>query len=68
MNGKQLIEYIQKNNLEEAVVSVTATIYRQGDHDCRTTTNVSIMEDSVYDDEQRKYVPAIDFYVDDELY
>ena len=68
MNGKQLIEYIQKNNLEEAVVTVTATIYRQGDHDCMTTKNVSIMESSVYDDEQRKYVPAIDFYVDDELY
>jgi len=68
MNGKQLIEYIQKNNLEEAVVAVTATIYRQGDHDCRTTTNVSVTENTVYDDEQRKYVPAIDFYVDDELY
>ena len=68
MNGKELIEYIQKNHLEEAVVAVTATIYRQGDHDCRTTTKVSVMEDSVYDDEQRKYVPAIDFYVDDELY
>lgn len=68
MNGKQLIECIQENHLEEAVVAVTATIYRKGDHDCRTTTNVSIMESSVYDDEQRKYVPAIDFYVDDELY
>ena len=68
MNGKQLIEYIQKNHLEEAVIAVSATIYRQGDHDCRTTTNVSIMEDSAYDEEQRKYVPAIDFYVYDELY
>ena len=68
MNGKQLIEYIQKNKLEEAVISVTATIYRQGDHDCRTTTNVFVMEKSVYNKEQKKYVPAIDFYVDDELY
>lgn len=68
MNGKQLIEYIQKNNLEEAVVSVTATIYRKGDHDCRTTTNVSVMESSVYVDGQGGYIPAIDFYVDDELY
>lgn len=68
MNGKQLIEYIQKNNLEEAVVAVTATIYKQGDHDCRTTSNVSIMKSSIYDEEQMKYVPTIDFYVDDELY
>lgn len=68
MNGKQLIEYIQKNNLEEAVLAVTATIYRQGDHDCRTTTNVSVTENTVYSHEQKKYVPAIVFYVDDELY
>jgi hypothetical protein len=68
MKGIDIINYIKENNLEDAEVSVTATIYRQGDHDCRTTTNVSVMESSVYDDEQRKYVPAIDFYVDDELY
>ena len=68
MKGIDIINYIKENNLEDAKVSVTATIYRQGDHDCRTTTNVSVMESSVYDDEQKKYVPAIDFYVDDELY
>lgn len=68
MKGIDIINYIKENNLEDAEVSVTATIYRQGDHDCRTTTKVSVMESSVYDDEQKKYVPAIDFYVDDELY
>jgi hypothetical protein len=68
MNGKQLIEYIQKNNLEEAVIAVTATIYRQCGHDCITTADVSVMKSSVYDEEQMKYVPAIDFYVNDGLY
>lgn len=68
MKGIDIINYIKENNLEDAEVCVTATIYRHGDHDCRTTTKVSVMESSVYDDEQRKYVPAIDFYVDDELY
>lgn len=68
MKGNDLINYIKENHLEDAVIAVTATIYRHGDHDCRTTKNVSVMESSVYDDEQREYVPAIDFYVDDELY
>jgi hypothetical protein len=68
MKGKDIIEYIQDNHLEDAVVSVTATMYYPGDHDCRTTTDVSVGENSVYDDDTRKYVKTIDFYIDSNLY
>lgn len=68
MKGKDVIKYIQDNHLEDAVVAVTATMYYHGDHDCRTTTDVSISESDVYDDDTRKYVKAIDFYVDSNLY
>ena len=68
MKGKDVIKYIQDNHLEDAVVAVTATMYYPGDHDCRTTTDVSVSESNVYDDDTRKYVKAIDFYVDSNLY
>ena len=68
MKGKDLINYIQENGLEDAVVAVTATMYYNGDHDCRTTTDVDIMQSSVYDDDAKGYVNAIDFYVDSNLY
>lgn len=68
MKGKDVIDYIKKNHLEDAVVTVTATMYYPGDHDCRTTTDVDLMESSVYDDDQRKYVTSVNFYVDSNLY
>ena len=68
MNGKELIKYIQKNHLEDAPVAVTATIYRPGDHDCITTTDVTIGQTSVYDEDKKKYIQAVDIYVDNNLY
>lgn len=67
MQGKDLINYIIKNNLQDAIVSVTNTIYLDGDHECNTTTDVSLMVGSVYDYDQKKYVPTIDIYVDNNL-
>ena len=68
MTGQQVIDFIKENNLENAPVSVTATMYYPGDHDCRTTTEVSIGTTGIYDDETKEYVKALDFYVDSELY
>ena len=68
MKGKDLVEYIQKNQLEDAIVTVTATMYYKGDHDCRTTDDVSVSESSFYDDDTRKYVKSIDLYIDDNVY
>jgi hypothetical protein len=75
MTGKDVIEYIQDNHLEDAKVTVTATMYYNGDHDCRTTDEVSISEGSERmkvesEGKKPKYinVPTLDFYVDSELY
>lgn len=65
--GIDIIEFIHRNHLEDAVVTVTATVYRNGDHDCNTTDNVSIMQSTHYDYEKKQYLPSIDFYVDDNL-
>ena len=67
MTGKDVIKYIQDNHLEDAKVTVTATMYYDGDHDCRTTDEVSISEGSQYIG-KRKSIPTVDFYVDSELY
>ena len=67
MTGKDVIKYIQDNNLEDAKVTVTATMYYDGDHDCRTTDDVSISQGSEYIG-NGKSVPTVDFYVDSELY
>lgn len=66
MNGQDLIDFIKDNNLETAIVTVTATIYYNGDHECRTTENVEIYGGSRY--VEGKSVPTIDFYVDSDLY
>lgn len=68
LKGQDIIDYIKANHLEDAVVTVTATMYYNGDHDCRTTSNVSMSEGSEYDNDTRKYVKSIDFYVDSNLY
>ena len=62
MKGKDLIKFIQENNLEESLVTVTATMYYDGDHDCRTTDDVSI------DIGNYNGNTVIDFYVDSSLY
>lgn len=62
MKGKDLIEFIQENHLEEAILTVTATKYYNGDHDCITTDDVSI------DSGDYKGNTAIDLYVDSSLY
>lgn len=67
MTGKDVIKYIQDNHLEDAKVTVTATKYYNGDHDCRTTDNVSISKNSQYIG-KGKSIPTVDFYVDSELY
>ena len=51
--GIDVVEFIQRNHLEDAVVTVTATVYRNGDHDCNTTDNVSIMQSTHYDYEKK---------------
>lgn len=67
MKGYEIIEFIQKNNLEQADVTVTATMYYSGDHDCRTTDEVTISKSEEYIG-NGKYKPTIDFYVDSNLY
>jgi hypothetical protein len=67
MTGKDVIKYIQDNHLEDAKVTVTATMYYDGDHDCRTTDNVSISKANQYIG-KGKSIPTVDFYVDSELY
>ena len=62
MKGKDLIEFIQENHLEEAPITVTATKYYYGDHDCITTDDVSI------DISDYKGNTVIDFYIDSSLY
>lgn len=74
MKGKDLIEFIQENHLEDAIVTVSATIYYQGDHECTTTDDIDVLIGSMRvkaDSEKRsKYVdvPTIDIYVDSNLY
>lgn len=68
MKGKDIINYIQDNNLQDADVTVTATIYKPGDHDCITTDDISVSTSSRYDRDTKKYVPTVNIYVDDNLY
>ena len=74
MKGKDLIKFIQENNLEDAIVTVTATMYYQGDHDCTTTDDIDMsigsMRVKANSEEKTKYVdvPTIDIYVDSNLY
>lgn len=67
MIGKDIIDFIKENHLEEAKVTVTATIYYDGDHTGRSTDDVSISKQTEYLG-KGKYVPTIDFYVDSALY
>ena len=62
MKGSDLIKFIQENHLEDALVTVTATMYYDGDHDCITTDDVSL------DIGDYNGNTAIDFYVDSSLY
>lgn len=64
--GQDIIDYIKENHLETAPLTVTATMYYNGDHDCRTTEEVSIGTNSIYRD--RKSIETIDIYVDSNLY
>ena len=75
MTGQDVIKFIQDNNLEDAKVTVTATMYYHGDHDCRTTDEVLISQESERmkvecEGKRPKYitVPTINFYVDSNLY
>ena len=67
LKGKDVVDYIKQNNLEDAIVTVTATMYYNGDHDCITTSEISMYESSMYLD-RGKSVPTINFYVDSNLY
>ena len=67
MKGQDIIDYIKENHLEDALVTVTATMYYDGDHDCRTTDEVSISVSDKYIG-KGKYVRTIDFYIGSELY
>lgn len=67
LTGRDVIKYIRDNHLEDAIVTVTATMYRDGDHDCRTTDDVSVAVSSQYIG-KGKYAPTVDFYVDSKLY
>ena len=75
MKGQDIIDFIKENHLEDALVTVTATMYYNGDHDCRTTDEVKISQYSKHvrierEGKRPKYVnvPTIDFYVDSNLY
>lgn len=68
MKGQDIIDYIQDNNLQDADVTVTATIYKHGDHDCITTDDISLMTSSKYDPVTEFYLSVLDIYVDDKLY
>ena len=61
MIGQEVIKFIQDNHLENAVITVTATRYHCGDHDCITTDEVTI-DESYYSGHE-----TINFYVDDAL-
>ena len=67
MTGQDVIDYIVENNLQNAIVSVTATIYTQGDHMCITTEDVELYAGHKYDRAEQKDIDTIDFYVDDNL-
>ena len=67
MKGSDLIKFIQENHLEDALVTVTATMYYEtmyyeGDHDCITTDDVSL------DSGDYNGNTSIVFYVDFSLY
>ena len=68
LTGQDLINYIQANKLEDALITVTATMYYNGDHDCRTTDELSLMTGSKYDHDKKKYVDTLDIYIDSNLY
>lgn len=75
MNGQDIIDYIKENHLEDALITVTATMYYNGDHDCRTTDEVSLSEGCrrikiEREGKRSKYIniPTLDLYVDSNLY
>lgn len=75
MKGQDIIDFIEKNHLNDAIVTVTATMFYEGDHDCRTTEEVSVSESSTRVRVEREgkrpkfvEVPTIDFYVSSNLY
>lgn len=75
MTGQDIIDYIKDNHLEEVLVTVTATMYYNGNHDCRTTDEVTISQYSKRvrierEGKKPKYVevPTVDFYVDSNLF
>ena len=75
MKGRDIIYYIKENHLEDALVTVTAPMYYNSDHDCRTTDKISFWVGSKRirierEGKKPKYttVPTIDFYVDPNLY
>jgi hypothetical protein len=61
MTGQEVIKFIQDNHLEDAVITVTATKYYYGDHDCITTDEVTV------DQSYHLGHKTINFYVDDVL-
>lgn len=67
LNGKDVVDFIKEHNLEDAIVTVSATRYYDGDHDCKTTGEVRMSKSSMYLG-RGKSVPTIDFYVDSNLY
>lgn len=66
MTGQKLIDYIQKNNLQEAAVEVHATIYYRGDHECMSTDDISLSDEEHQEGRTRRKVLVI--YADDNLY
>lgn len=68
MTGQEIIDYIKENHLENHIVTVTATLYYDGDHDCRTTDEVAIGTYNIRDDETGKRIETLDFYVNSNLY
>ena len=66
MKGKDVINFIQNNHLEDSMITVTVTRYYDGDHDCRTTDEISISRGSKYIG-KGKSVSTIDFYIGSSL-
>lgn len=61
MTGQDVIKFIQDNHLEDAVITVTATKYYCGNHDCIITDEVTI------DESHHLGHKTINFYVDNAL-
>ncbi len=75
MKGQDIIDYIKENHLEDALVTITATMYYNGDHDCRTTDEVSLSDGwrrirVEREGKRPKYIniPTLDLYVDSNVY